>query len=30
MDKVIALYHNYCKTYHVEPNETVLGEIQKY
>jgi hypothetical protein len=30
MDQFKKLYHEYCKTYHVEPNELLLGEIQKY
>jgi hypothetical protein len=30
MDQFKNLYHEYCKTYHVEPNELLLGEIQKY
>ncbi|UJR15397.1 hypothetical protein I4U23_002345 [Adineta vaga] len=29
MDQFKKLYHEYCKTYHVEPNELLLGEIQK-
>jgi hypothetical protein len=30
MDQIKILYYDYCKTYHIEPNETILGEIQKY
>jgi hypothetical protein len=30
MDQFKKLYHEYCKTYQVEPNELLLGEIQKY
>ncbi|CAF3646908.1 unnamed protein product [Adineta steineri] len=29
MDQCKTLYYDYCKTYDVEPNETILGEIQK-
>ncbi|CAF2111165.1 unnamed protein product [Rotaria magnacalcarata] len=29
MDQFKKLYHEYCKTYHVEPNDLLLGEIQK-
>ncbi|CAF3514740.1 unnamed protein product [Adineta steineri] len=29
MDQFKKLYQEYCKTYHVEPNELLLGEIQK-
>ena len=29
MDQFKKLYHEYCKTYHIEPNELLLGEIQK-
>ncbi|CAF3143188.1 unnamed protein product [Rotaria socialis] len=29
MDQLITLYHECCATYHVEPNETVVGEIEK-
>ncbi|CAF1110582.1 unnamed protein product [Rotaria sordida] len=29
MDHFKKLYHEYCKTYHIEPNELLLGEIQK-
>jgi hypothetical protein len=30
MDQFKTLYYDYCKTYSVEPNETILGEIEKY
>ncbi|CAF1479544.1 unnamed protein product [Didymodactylos carnosus] len=29
MDHLKKLYHEYCKSYNVEPNELLLGEIQK-
>ncbi|CAF4185054.1 unnamed protein product [Rotaria sordida] len=29
MDQFKTLYYDYCKTYNVEPNEIILGEIQK-
>ncbi|CAF3525778.1 unnamed protein product [Rotaria sp. Silwood1] len=29
MDQFKTLYYDYCKTYYVEPNETILGEIEK-
>jgi len=30
MDQFKTLYYDYCKTYYVEPNEIILGEIEKY
>ncbi|CAF3775205.1 unnamed protein product [Rotaria sp. Silwood1] len=29
MDQFKTLYYDYCKTYYVEPNETILEEIEK-
>jgi len=29
MDQFRTLYLDYCKTYQIEPNEIILGEIQK-
>lgn len=29
MDQFKKLYLEYCKTYHAEPNDLLLGEIQK-
>ncbi|CAF0860113.1 unnamed protein product [Adineta ricciae] len=29
MDQLKALYNDYCKSYFVEPNEAILGEIEK-
>ena len=30
MDQFKGLYYEYCQTYYIEPNETILGEITKY
>lgn len=30
MDQFKTLYFDYCQTYSVQPNETILGEIEKY
>jgi hypothetical protein len=30
MDQFKGLYYEYCKSYYIEPNETILGEIEKY
>ena len=29
MDQFKKLYHEYCKSYYVEPNDLLLGEIYK-
>ena len=29
MDQLKTLYLDYCKTYDVEPNDTILGEIHR-
>jgi hypothetical protein len=30
MDQFQTFYYDYCKSYEIEPNEIILGEIQKY